>query len=325
MQWHNYYTPKALNSMLQKGLNVKVGMKPFSLNGMNYDYGTILISVQNQTISQQELFNILNEIAIASNVTITGVNTGLTDGIDLGSGQFELVDKPKVALLVGNGVSPYDAGEIWHLFNQQYQMNITKIDTDYFSSVDISIYSTLILPSTSWKASESELKKIKDWVQDGGVIIGYENAVKWLSTNKFIKLNYNNVKVAAKDISFGEKQDFFGAQQIGGAIFETKLDLSHPINFGYSNDKLPMFRQTKIFIVADSLSYNNPIKYTNEPLLSGYISKPNLAALKNTVPFQVQRFGKGRVIVFTENTNFRAFWYGTNKLLMNAVFFGKEM
>jgi hypothetical protein len=86
-----------------------------------------------------------------------------------------------------------------------------------------------------------------------------------------------------------------------------------------------MFRRTKIFIKPDSSSYNNPIKYTNNPLLSGYISKPNLEVLKGTVPFQVKSFGSGRVIVFTDNTNLRAFWYGTNKLLMNAVFFGKTM
>ena len=80
-----------------------------------------------------------------------------------------------------------------------------------------------------------------------------------------------------------------------------------------------------MFVQPDSLSYNNPIKYTNKPLLSGYISKPNYEVLKNTVPFQVKRMGSGRVVAFTDNTNFRAFWYGTNKLLMNVVFFGKEM
>jgi hypothetical protein len=31
-------------------------------------------------------------------------------------------------------------------------------------------------------------------------------------------------------------------------IFETKLDLSHPINFGMPRDKLPVFRNTSIII-----------------------------------------------------------------------------
>jgi hypothetical protein len=60
-------------------------------------------------------------------------------------------------------------------------------------------------------------------------------------------------------------------------------------------------------------------------LLSGYISKENATLIQNTVPFKAQRMGKGRVLVFTDNTNFRAFWYGTNKLFMNAIFFGDTM
>ncbi len=75
----------------------------------------------------------------------------------------------------------------------------------------------------------------------------------------------------------------------------------------------------------DEQSYNNPIRYTDNPLLSGYISEENLDKLKGTVPFKVQRLGRGKVLLFTDNTNFRAFWFGTNKLLMNAVYFNKFM
>ena len=31
--------------------------------------------------------------------------------------------------------------------------------------------------------------------------------------------------------------------------------------------------------------------------------------------------GRGRVVGFTENMAFRAFWLGTNKMLMNAIFY----
>ena len=105
----------------------------------------------------------------------------------------------------------------------------------------------------------------------------------------------------------------------------TFLSLSTLVYFGYKNDKIALFRNTTLFMKADKKSYNNPIQYTNNPLLSGYISKENAKVIKNTVPFKVQRMGRGRVLVFTDNTNFRAFWYGTNKLLMNAVFFGDKM
>jgi hypothetical protein len=86
-----------------------------------------------------------------------------------------------------------------------------------------------------------------------------------------------------------------------------------------------VFRNSNIYLEPDKDSYNNPIRYTPNPLLSGYISEENLDLLKNSVPFQAKESGKGRIIVFTDDTNFRAFWYGTNKLLMNAIYFGPLM
>ena len=326
MEWNEYYTPKALNMILQKGIRAKVGMSQFTANGKNYDYGTILISAQNQTLNEDELFAFLGEVAQKSNLNIDGVDTGLTVvGIDLGSNQFRNIKKQKVAMLIGSGISDHDAGEIWHLFDQRYEMNITRLDLAYISSIDFSKYTTIIVPNTKMKLDEAIVKKLKDWVSNGGTIIGYENSAKWLASNKFIELKYSSAKVGAKTVTFEQKGDFKGAQIISGAIFETDIDRSHPINFGYKNSKLPMFRRTEIFIKPDSLSFNNPIKYSKNPLLSGYISKPNLEILKETVPFQVKNLGSGRVVVFTDNTNSRAFWFGTNKLLMNAVFFAKEM
>ena len=84
-----------------------------------------------------------------------------------------------------------------------------------------------------------------------------------------------------KNVSFEDRRLQSGAQVIGGAIFEASLDRSHPINFGYKNDKIALFRNTRQFIQADSKSYNNPIQYTNKPLLSGYISKENLPTFGN--------------------------------------------
>ena len=62
MEWHEYYTPKVLNKVLNKNLRAKVALKPFILNEKQYDYGTILIPVQNQTLTDNDLFNFLNEL-----------------------------------------------------------------------------------------------------------------------------------------------------------------------------------------------------------------------------------------------------------------------
>ncbi len=157
------------------------------------------------------------------------------------------------------------------------------------------------------------------------MIIGYRNSLRWLNENKLIKLNLQKSKPETTNVTFDRRQKFRGAQVIGGAIFEANIDRSHPINFGYNKNEIALFRNTTIFVKPDSSSYINPIQYTKKPLLSGYISKENLKVLGETIPFKTANMGKGKVIVFTDNTNFRAFWYGTNKLMMNAIFFGKMM
>ena len=324
MEWHEYYTPSTLYHILKKGIRAKVAMKQFTLNGKQYDYGTIMIPVQNQKLNIDQLHSFLNDLAKETHVQFDGVGTGLTpQGIDLGSSNFRPLVLPKIALLVGDGIRSYDAGEIWHLFDQRFNITVTKLNANDVGRVDLSKYTAIIVPSTNG-LGDSETKKVEEWVRTGGTLIAYRSAVNWLKSKKLLEFETKKSEVKAKNVTFEQRGDFNGAQVIGGAIFEADLDRSHPINFGYTNDKIALFRNNTIFIKPDKDSYNNPIKYTKNPLLSGYISKPKLDSLAGTVPFKVSRKGRGRIIAFTDNTNFRAFWYGTNKLLMNAIFFSKQ-
>jgi hypothetical protein len=57
---------------------------------------------------------------------------------------------------------------------------------------------------------------------------------------------------------------------------------------------MPIFRNTSIIIEPNS--YNNPIQYTKNPLISGYISKQNLELLKGQSHFNPKK-GDGKIIV----------------------------
>lgn len=324
-EWHEYYAPKLLNEILKKGLRAKVSLKSFKANGKSYDYGTIMIPAKNQDLSSSEIYTFLDDAAKESHINIDAVSTGLNDGIDLGSRNFRNLELPKVALLVGDGMTSYDAGEIWHLLDTRYDIVATKLDTKSFGRADLSRYNTIIMVNSRSGLNDNNTKKLKSWIQDGGTLVAYRSALRWLNSKELMKIDFKkNNNVTAKNISYEQRGDFRGAQVIGGAIFETKLDRSHPINFGYKNDKLAMFRNTTLFINPDKNSYNNPIQYTKNPLLSGYISEENLDSLSLSVPLKIGGIGRGNIIAFTDNTNFRAFWYGTNKLLMNAIFFRDE-
>lgn len=63
-------------------------------------------------------------------------------------------------------------------------------------------------------------------------------------SDELTALTLKDSKLEAKEITFEQTDDYKGAQEIAGAIFETKLDLSHPINFGMPRNTLPIFRNT---------------------------------------------------------------------------------
>ena len=322
MEWHEYLSPNALNKLLDNEVIVKVATKKFKLEGKDYDYGTILIPVKNN--NHVKLNKLLNDISHDCNIEINPVNTGYAEGPDLGSNNFRRLHKKNVAMLVGDGITAYDAGEIWHLLDTRFELSLTKLDIRNFNKIDLSKYTTLIVPNSSI-VDTALTDKISEWVKSGGNLIAYKNSINWLKKIKLIEVKELKNDISAKNISFEERSAFFGAQRIGGAIFNTKIDRSHPINFGQTNTTMPIFRNSTIFIEKDKESYNNPILYTENPLLSGYISEENIDLLKSTSPIKINKIGKGKVIYITDNTNFRAFWYGTNKILMNAIFFGNIM
>ena len=322
---HGYYTPKAVYALLEANVRVKVGLQSFSLNGKKYDYGTLMVPVANQSLDENELFSLMQEIAEEAFIDIHSVETGRTLGIDLGSRNFETISIPKVALLVGDGVRSYDAGEIWYLMDTQYQIPVTKIDVKSIAKRDLSRYTHLVIPSYTGSLLGDAKKKISSWIKNGGNLIAYRDAIKWANKNELIEEEFRKGELKAKDIPFVDMGKFKGAQAIGGAIFNADIDRSHPINFGIEDTQLALFRNSRIFMEPDDNSYNNPIQYTNNPLLSGYISEEQLELLKGSVPFKIKRSGRGKILLMTDNTNFRAFWLGTQQLYANMLFYANMM
>ena len=325
LESNGYYTPKFIYKLLDAGVRIKVGLKPFSIDGNFYDYGSIMIPVAIQDINSGELYNLINDYSSGLMLDIKSVETGLTEGIDLGSNNFKSLQKPKVALLVGDGVRSYDAGEIWHLMDIQYQIPVTKIDVRQLNRIDLSKYTHFIIPSYTGSLLNANKNKIESWIKTGGTLVAYRDAIKWTNKVELTSVKLKSFKQEAEEINFDQRSNFRGAQNIGGAIFNTNIDRSHPINFGIEQNNLPLFRNSRIFIDADKQSYNNPLIYSQNPLLSGYISKEQLNLLKGSVPFKYIRKGRGNIILLTDNTNFRAFWYGTNKLFANTLFYSNFM
>lgn len=326
LRWSDFNSPKVLYSLMESGLRVKVAQKPFQSATENFDYGTLLIPVQNQNKTADEIYDMLNTLQKENHVHLSALQTGLTQGINLGSPNMSHLEMPKIAMLVGDGVRSYDAGEMWHMLDYRFEIPLTKLDARDFDRLSLEPYTHLIIPSSNSETLTTSGKdKLKDWVDKGGSIVAYKRTANWLKAENMIDFETKKDTVVAEEVKFVERRAFYGAKAIGGTIFNTKIDKTHPLLYGYDGDELAIFRNSNLMLEADDLSFNNPIQYTDEPLLSGYINAENLELIKGTVPFKHSAYGKGNVMIFTDNTNFRAFWLGTFKLFLNTLFFSEQM
>ncbi|MFP6881693.1 MAG: hypothetical protein VCA34_12125, partial [Roseibacillus sp.] len=110
-----------------------------------------------------------------------------------------------------------------------------------------------------------------------------------------------------------------------GTIFATNLHLSHPLGFGYLAKELAVFRNSNLIMRPSMDPYATVAQYTDNPLLAGYVHAERLEKISGSAAIVVERLEDGAVISFADNPNFRAFWTGTSKAYLNALFFGSTI
>ncbi|MFA5668803.1 MAG: M14 metallopeptidase family protein [Balneolaceae bacterium] len=329
-EWDEYYTPRALYRLLENGTRAKVAAQPFtavtSTGTHNFDYGSIMIPMGVQD-NPDKVHELVKQAAEDDNITVYAVSTGLTvKGIDLGSSNFVNLNTPKVMMIGGTGTNSSEVGEVWHLFDQRYHMPLSIAEQHRINSSMLERYNVIVVSGYRYNdLSNSALEEIKRWVRNGGTLIAYKQGVNWakqqgLANVEFVEQDKKDTDKTQRD--YDQQRNDSGAQVIGGAIFNVKLDLSHPLAYGYNKENIRVLRNSTMFLKKGDNVYSNPIVYTAKPLASGYASEKNKELLAGSAAAVVSRYGGGKVITMTDNPNFRAFWYGTNKLFMNAVFFG---
>ncbi|MFN3840930.1 MAG: M14 metallopeptidase family protein [Cyclobacteriaceae bacterium] len=325
----DYFAHKVIYQLQQEQVIVKTAFKSFSarINGKekNFRAGTLIIPVQQQTLEAEKLYEQIKKVSTACATDVYAVETGYNiKGIDLGSGFAVPLKKINAALLVGNGVSGYEAGEVWHLLDQRIGMPITKIDVSNIGRVNWANYNVLVMVSGTYTLDKPTVDRLKTWIQNGGTLITFKTASEWaikqgLTKEKLVPADTvkNKPRVNYEDAASKE-----GARNIGGSIFQVDLDITNPIGFGYTERNVSVYRNGLTFLQPSKNPYTTVAKYKANPLIGGYLHKATAPKVANSAAILLSGEGQGRIIMFSDNPNFRGTWYGTNKMFLNALFFG---
>lgn len=335
IDYDDYNAVAALNHLQSKGLVLSSSFKPFTAKttqgNKSFNYGALVVPVSLQKKDKDEIFSILKEAQQKFKVPMYAVETGYNiKGIDLGSRYVSPVTRPKAAMLIGNGVSSYEAGEVWHLLDTRVHMPITKIPMRNFNRANIDKYNTLVMVSGWYSLSDNQVKKIKDWVRKGNTLITIGRASKWaidkkLVTEKLIEEEKDSTKTVARK-PYVDAPENIGKEEVGGVILKVDLDTTHPLAFGYRDKSIPVYKNNSVWLAPSKNEYATVAKYSSDPHIDGFITEKNMETyLKPAASLIVSKLGGGRVVMFADNPNFRGSWYGTNRLFLNALFLGDKI
>jgi hypothetical protein len=319
-----YFAAPAVISLLKQDVRCKVAVRSFTdRQGKRWKAGSIFIPSQNQPGDPEGLFSSLQNLARRFKIDIYAIEKGLNqEGINLGSNDMQKLELPRVALIVGEGVNPYEAGEIWHFFDKKLQLPLTLLPADEVSKANLTRYNTIIMPGGNYRnISEPSLRQ---FVTDGGLIIAQKNALNLLQMMDLEQFNQGSgSRPSGNYYSYEEMERVRGAQVLGGAIFRVELDLSHPLCFGFNEKQQAVFRNTSLVFNENGRSIHYPVHYAKKPLLTGYASEENQQAIAGSVGVAAYPYGRGHIVAFADGHLFRGFWLGTERFVENAVLFGR--
>ncbi|MBL7851984.1 MAG: zinc carboxypeptidase [Cyclobacteriaceae bacterium] len=325
----DYQAHKAIYQLQQSGVIVRSSFKPFSMSAGGaerpFQRGALVIPVQQQKLDSDKVYEAVKKVSTNTGLDFFAVDGGLTSkGIDLGSGSVRTIPTPKVLMPIGNGLTAGEAGEVWHVLDQRLGMPITKVDMSNFGRVNLNNYNVLVMVGGNYPTDKPTVDRIKSWVQGGGTLITLKTASEWAIRQGIVKEKLVPIDTIKnpKRVDFEWAADTEGARQIGGSIFQVDLDVTNPLGFGFTDRKVSIYRNGRTYLQPSKSRYSTVAQYGPSPLIGGYIHKAELKKVANSAAILLSTEGQGRVILFSDNPNFRGTWYGTNKLFFNALFFG---
>ena len=327
VEWNHLKDAEFLTDLLKQNIKIRFTEKPLQTEGKTFNRGSLII-VRGDNKKSTDFDNVVLKSANKFNRELHAVQSGFSKrGPDFGSPDIKLVNKQKIAILSGNGTSSLNYGALWHFFEQQLHYPVTSVNTDNFSSLNLSKFDVLIIPSGYYNSiiNQSGLNKIKSWVSKGGKVIAVSNALNAFAGKKGFNLKKNETNKKNKDsvnlIPYANRERESIKNMISGAIFKTKVDNTHPMAYGYNNNYFSLKLGTSSYKLFGDNNFNVSYLGDNPTQVSGFVGSNTLEKLNNSLVFGEERIGKGSMIYMVDDVMFRSFWENGKLFLVNAIFF----
>jgi hypothetical protein len=315
---------RMLAGLLADSVRVHVAQRGFRIGDWRMSEGAFVVRAANNDARVHEK---VRRRAQESGANVLPLQSAMVEeGTDLGSNSVVPVRTPRIALVGGNGVNGNSFGFTWYTFDQKLRYPITTIDIASLTGA-LDEFNVVVIPSASAAIDntlgESGRNRLGEWVRAGGVLITLDGSTAWLANER---TGITRLR-ARRDTTRADNEP--GAPLpagVPGAIVRTHADSLSFLTIGVADRDIPvLIFSDRIYRAPRDVRYGETVlRYApeNRLRLGGYMWPEVPGRLAGSPYLWTERVGRGRVIAFAGDPNFRAMWRGLTPIFANAALLG---
>ncbi len=322
----------------QRGIRHRVALSPFSAGLAEYPAGTVFIPRHgNAADFDRQLAGLFPRTPEAGGigsgaVRAQGIDSSFdVSGISLGSAEMVAVRPVRVGLLSGEGVDVTSFGFLWHLLDREIGLRQDRLDIARLGQIDLADFDALVMPDGSYDDHIPEKTRlaIDAWVKDGGLLVAVGDAVSWLQQHQMTAIRKWEPAKTADDPESGE--DTATAEQLGiagrpvftpGAVLATRLQRHHVLAMGLAGSPSVLYEGELVLRATGDPQKDILLAADEHPVIAGFCFPEAEQRLSGALLVGAENRGRGSVVVFAEDPDFRLFWHATAPILLNALLYG---
>jgi hypothetical protein len=319
---------RLLGALLADSVRVYFAPRGFREGTSRFPAGAFLVRLEANGAAVGDL---VRRRAAEAGARVEPLATALADsGTDLGSNTVFYVRPPRVGLIGGSPISGTSFGAAWYAFDQRLHYPVTTVNAATLGGLSLEEFDVLVLPSVSPGAFDRALgdggkSRLVAWVKGGGTLVALDGAMSWVGGEHtgLARLRLRRDTTRADSAGGAPLPD-----RVPGALVRLVGDTLSPLMAGVGREVPALVVSNRIYSPPKDLAPGEAVlRYA--PLarlrLAGYLWPEVPARLAGSVYLWTESVGRGRVIGFAGDPNFRDLLRGLLPLFANAVFLGPSM
>ena len=323
---------------LREGIRVRAAGAEFTLGGRRYGVGTAIVRT---TENGQDLRQRLAEIAVRHRAEVVPIDDSyVREGMSLGSRDVRALIEPRVLLVYDAPGQGYSVGWARYVLERRYGQRTTAVRASSLGRARLADYDVIVFPSGNYGQAVGDglLDRLRAWMRDGGTVITMAESSRWAAREGLLATETERRGGRAEGDDPPEPDtpdqpiEYLDAispedespEGVPGAILRTLLDTEHWLAAGTDGEIGVLVQGSRVFRPITLDEGTNVGRYADleNLVLGGIVWEESQPQLANKAFLIHQPVGRGQVVAFAEDPNYRAYTEATQLLFMNAVLLG---